>query len=221
MNGKSKMSSESVRSHAREEVSRSNAAPISDAFIPLLILTIWFALAVLMSRDGVWARLPRMVFPASVFLGILIPFLAYLKLRKFRNLVDQIPLQILSLFHLWRLPAGLHFLKLGEEGFLPTGFAHNAGYGDVVVGIAASAFVFWRPARLGYLSFHWVSMVDFILAVGTGLTFTIRGVPLMANIQTFPVALIPSFGVGVTGALSLMTIHRLLRSTEIDLGVKT
>jgi hypothetical protein len=45
--------------------------------------------------------------------------------------------------------------------------------------------------------------------VGTGLTYTLLGDPLMDTISTFPLILIPLFMVGVSGAVHLIVFHLL------------
>jgi len=194
--------------------SNSKANEKTGLFKVILVLVIWFTAASAAAISGIWGRLPRFAFPACVLAGIFIPFLYYLKNPGFQARLRAVPIHLLSLFHVWRFPAGLYFLQLGANGLLPATFAHNAGYGDVTVGLASLVFIFHRPGKKAALAFQAISMADFIGAVGTGLTFTVLKVPGMANIQNFPVALIPGFGVGVTGALSLMTIHRLLRSSN-------
>jgi len=53
---------------------------------------------------------------------------------------------------------------------------------------------------------------DFICAVGTGLTFTLIGDPLMATLTTLPMALIPLFGVGISGASHIVALNALRRA---------
>ena len=74
------------------------------------------------------------------------------------------------------------------------------------VGIAVPIVLYYR-----YIVFHVFSLLDFVGAVGTGLTFTLLQVPLMENIATFPLVLIPLYGVCVTGALSWMALDTFLR----------
>jgi hypothetical protein len=65
----------------------------------------------------------------------------------------------------------------------------------------------WRFGS--YVGFHLFGFADFVVAVGTGVTFSLLGDPLMETLQVLPMVLIPLFGVPVTGALHLMTLHRL------------
>lgn len=60
-------------------------------------------------------------------------------------------------------------------------------------------------------SFHLFGFADFVVAIGTGPTLFLQNDPLMAGIQTLPMALIPFFGVGVSGASHLMAFDLLRR----------
>jgi hypothetical protein len=58
-------------------------------------------------------------------------------------------------------------------------------------------------------------MLDFIAALYTGLRSTLRGDTRMRTIATFPLALIPLFGVGLSGAAHLIAFD-LLRDPKIE-----
>ena len=92
----------------------------------------------------------------------------------------------------------------------------NAAWGDLLAGLAAP-LVILGAARLSarskvraYLAFHLFSFGDFVLAVGTGLTLTVLGDPLMDTLLNTPMALVPLWGVPITGAISLLALHRLI-----------
>lgn len=69
---------------------------------------------------------------------------------------------------------------------------------------------FAAPENLSkYVAFHIFGLLDFIVAVGTGLTLTLLETPLIENVAGFPIVLIPLFGVPVTGALHIILLHRL------------
>lgn len=114
---------------------------------------------------------------------------------------------------IWRIPAALAFFWYGAQGLLPPVFVRNAGWGDLIAGIAAIPVVFWLPQRAwrrtSLIGFYCFSFADFVIAVGTGFTFSLLGDPLMATLKTFPMALIPLFGVPLTGSLSIIALHRL------------
>jgi hypothetical protein len=94
---------------------------------------------------------------------------------------------------------------------LPDLFVRNAAWGDLIAGTLALALAFLPASRSGYWTFHLFGFADFVLAVGTGLMFTLADDPRMAPIITLPVALIPLFGVGISGATHLMAFDLLRR----------
>lgn len=143
--------------------------------------------------------------------GIMTPVLFYYFNGSFRSYIVFIGLKYLTLFNIWRIPAGLVFLYYGSHNLLPEQFVHNAAYGDLAVGVLVP-IVLMLPGGIGkYLAFHIFGLLDFVVAVGTGLTLTLLQVPLMENIRTFPIVLIPLYGVCITGALHMMTLDILLR----------
>lgn len=143
----------------------------------------------------------------------------YARSGRVRRAVANEDLRVLTLVHAWRIPAGLAFLGYGAHGQLPGLFATLAGWGDLLAGLLALIAVglISRGAsyeRAGYVAFHAFGMLDFVVAVGTGFAFSIYGDPLMDVIKSLPLVLIVFFGVPVTGALGIATLHRLLRAQE-------
>jgi hypothetical protein len=69
--------------------------------------------------------------------------------------------------------------------------------------------------RSTYVAFHLFGLSDFIAALVTGLSVTLRGDARMRTIATFPLALIPLFGVGLSGAAHLIAFD-LLRDRRIE-----
>jgi len=133
-----------------------------------------------------------------------------------RRLVYEVDLSYLTLFNAWRVPAAIAFFLVGAAGLLPAQFVTNAAWGDLIAGLLAPIVVV-VAARLAarnrvraYLAFHVFSFGDFVVAVGTGLTFTLLADPLMRTLLETPMALIPLWGVPITGAISLLALHRLI-----------
>ncbi len=106
------------------------------------------------------------------------------------------------------------FLHYGSQNLLPERFASNAGYGDLAVGLLVPIVLMLRESTSKYLAFHIFGLLDFTVAVGTGLTFTLLQVPLIENLASFPIVLIPIYGVCVSGALSIMTLDILINKTK-------
>ena len=68
-----------------------------------------------------------------------------------------------------------------------------------------------RRRRNRYWVFHLFGFADFVVAVGTGLTYFLLNDPRMSGIQTLPMALIPFYGVGISGASHIMAFDLLRR----------
>jgi hypothetical protein len=104
------------------------------------------------------------------------------------------------MFHIWRIPAGVLFLYYAAIGGLPVVFAVIAGVGDILAGLAAATLIGREATPQRLKRIHAFGFADFVSAVGTGLTSTLIGDPLMSTLTTLPMALIPLFGVGLSGS---------------------
>lgn len=174
----------------------------------------WFSVVVLASASGLLGALGRTFMPGYailVALGIAAPTAAYFALPPVRATIDAVGLRALTLMHLWRIPAAAVFGYYGVRGELPAPFWILAGFGDLLAGAYAGTLLFGAPGPARYKSIHRFGFVDFVVAVGTGLSFTLVGDPRMAVLTTLPVALIPLFGVGLSGASHLIAFSMLRR----------
>ena len=182
---------------------------------PLALTTaiaVWLAAVLFAAQSGALATLGRVFMPAYALLvatGIAVPVLAYFFLPGVRRAVDAIGLHRLTLLHIWRMPAALMFFYFGLRGELPPLFWLLAGTGDLLAG-AYAATMLWRPrAAANYRAVHRFGFADFVIAVGTGLSFTLLQDPRMALLTTLPMALIPLFGVGLSGASHIVALNML------------
>jgi hypothetical protein len=180
------------------------------------LLLIWGGLVALAATAGLTQAIPTVFVPLPIGVALALPLLLYARSERLQAMVAAEDLRWLTLFHAWRIPAGLTFLWYGAQGELPALFSTLAGWGDVAAGGLAIGAVLVLPRlrrgqRAGYLAVHAFGMIDFAMAVGTGFTFSVLGTPLMGAVQELPLVLIVFFGVPVTGALGLMTLHRLVR----------
>lgn len=181
----------------------------------------WFVLALTALGTSVFAagyyedlsKINTNWVPPLVVTSIAILVLVYYLNENFRSYIWSIDLKHLTIFHLWRIVAALVFFHYGSENLLPKQFVIDAGYGDLTVGLLVPVVLMLPSGDRKYLLFHIFGMLDFVIAVGTGFTFNvILHDPLMANITTFPIVLIPLYGVPITGAISIMTLDRLIKS---------
>lgn len=177
-----------------------------------LVLTLWAAIVSIAGYFNLFVKLPLPSVGILATLGITFPVIIYYRSMAFQGYIRSLDPLHLTLFHVWRILAGFTFLYYGSQNLLPQQFVTNAGYGDLIVGFLVPLVLIAKPSRNKYVAFHIFSLLDFVGAVGTGLTFTILQVPLMENIATFPLVLIPLYGVCITGALSWMALDTLLRS---------
>lgn len=176
----------------------------------LLIATaVWLAAVVAAAQSGALAALGRAFMPGYALLvaiGIATPVLAYFSVPAVRGAVNALGLHRLTLLHIWRIPAALLFFYYGWRGELPGLFWLLAGVGDLLAGLFAATLL-WRPrTAANYRAVHIFGFTDFVVAVGTGLTFTLLQDPRMALLTTLPMALIPLFGVGLSGASHIVAL---------------
>ncbi len=173
---------------------------------------LWLGSVIWASESGALSALGRSFMPGFavlVALGIGIPVALYFALPAVRRSVDAIGLHRLTLMHIWRIPAALVFFDYGVRGELPPLFWILAGAGDLLAGTYAATLL-WRPPSLAlYRRIHLFGFADFVTAVGSGLTFTLLRDPRMSLLTTLPMALIPLFGVGLSGASHIVALHTL------------
>lgn len=191
-----------------------NAVPLHSLQIERRVaatLLIWLAAVVAASGLGLLAEIPLPLFGGLVAIGIALPTAAYFALPALRAWAERVGIRALTLLHVWRIPAALVFFEYGAADLLPAEFVRNAAWGDLAAGTLA-AFVFTLPEwRAKYWAVHLFGFADFVLAVGTGLLLSLTAAPLMGNIATFPIVLIPLFGVGLSGAAHIITLDLLRR----------
>ncbi len=186
--------------------------PNRAAAITAAIVVAWFGAVVTGASNGWLAALHPPLIAALVAASITLPVLAFTVLPGFRALVTAIGQRWIILFHVWRVPAAVLFLLLGLAGQLPPLFWILAGGGDLLAGLFAG----WTASRpltdARIAAFHRFGFADFVVAVGTGLTFTLLDDPRMATVTQLPLALVVLFGVGISGASHIMAFAMLRRA---------
>jgi hypothetical protein len=175
------------------------------------IISIWGLSVAVGSHFGLFSMFPLPWFALLVAIGIIAPVLSYYGSSTFRAYIQHQHLNYLTVFHLWRVPAALVWFYYGSQNLLPETFVHNAAWGDLVAGLLVIPVLILPNHHWKYWAFHLFGMTDFVVAVGTGLTFSLLQVPMMATITTYPVALVPLFGVGISGASHIMALDLLTR----------
>lgn len=175
-------------------------------------LAAWFATVIFVSSYGILQALGEIFMPGFailVVIAIAIPTLTYFSSSNVKKVIDQIGIRRLTLFHTWRIAAGLFFLYYAYTNQLPIVFALIAGIGDILAGLAASRALARNVTISELRRIHQFGFLDFVSAVSTGLTFTLIGDPLMQTLTTLPMALIPLFGVGLSGSTHIICLTLL------------
>lgn len=151
-----------------------------------------------------------------IALGIVVPVTVYAMSKGFRAYIEAVGLRTLTAFHIWRIAAALLFFWYGAHNLLPAIFVQNAGWGDLIAGLLALGVTLLPASRNRYLIFHIFGFADFVVAVGTGLALFLLHDPRMAGIETLPMALVPLYGVGISGASHIMAFDLLRRHVGIE-----
>ncbi|CAN5419031.1 hypothetical protein BH11MYX1_BH11MYX1_48600 [soil metagenome] len=148
-------------------------------------------------------------------IGIAAPVLLYYASTRVRSTIDATGIDALTLMHVWRIAAALVFFYYGAAGARPALFWVPSGVGDFRAGAYARSLLFGDTSFERNRRVHLFGFADFVSAVGLGLTFTLLGEPRMARLTTLPLALIPLFGVGLSGASHIIALTSLLRRPSV------
>jgi hypothetical protein len=189
-----------------------------------LAFAAWFALMVAAGAIGVFDNRIGIGTPAigaAVLIPVLLVAYAGARLPGIASAVSAIPTPFLIGVNCVRI-LGVLFLLLHADRQLSAPFAPSAGWGDILVGVAALPVAFqavrqtryWRVLTLAWNSF---GLLDLIVAIGLGVTsapgspirlfFTEPGTVLMG---TLPWVLTPAFIVPLLILTHLELFHRLL-----------
>lgn len=180
--------------------------------VVLAVIALWGLGVIAAVEFGLYQPIPRALIGPIIVAGAVLPFLAYRFMPALRDYIEALGIRRLTVFHVWRVLAVPVFLWYGATGRLPDVMAQDAAWGDLIAASLALAMAFLPARRTSYWLFHVVGFADLVIAVGTGLVFTLLGDPRMGAIITLPLALIPLYGVGITAATHLMAFDLLVRS---------
>jgi hypothetical protein len=184
-------------------------------------LAVWALAVAASAQSGVFASLFPPLIAVMVAATIVLPALVYFASPSLKAFADGVGHRPILAFHTWRIPAALLFFWYGANGALPPAFWVLAGLGDLIAGGWAAWLLFRPESEARYRAFHVFGSADFVLAVGTGLTFTLLQDPRMASVAVLPLALIPLFGVGISGVTHLVAFDMLRRGTSLKLAAST
>lgn len=173
----------------------------------VILLTIWGVASFLLGYFGFFNFIPRPLFGLCVMLILATLVVLYFKNKTFQHYSNQIPLKSIALFHSWRIFAGWIFLSYSDR--LPETFVNNAAYGDIIAGFLGLGVLIVGQTKLNYYIFNVLGLIDFFLAVGTGLFLTFAMDPKMDSIIQLPLIMIPLFGVPISGYTHFISLYRL------------
>ena len=181
----------------------------------------WGSLVAVAASSGFLRSLYPPVIGPLVGLGIALPVIVYFSSSALKAYFRTIGLYPITVFHVWRIPAALVFFWYGLHGVLPPAFWILAGVGDLLSGVFTLPLLRGPASRNTYLSKHLFGFADFVVAVGTGLTLTLLHDPRMGAIRDLPLALIPLFGVGISGASHIIAFHLLWSERRSSAGASS
>jgi hypothetical protein len=179
------------------------------------VIIAWAGVVIAGAQFGVFSALYMPLIAAIVAMTIVLPTLWYFASPALRVYADHVGHRPIALLHIWRVPAALLFFWYGAAGELPPLFWMLAGTGDFIAGSFAAYLMFRPESARRYLAFHIFGFADFAVAVGTGLAYTLLQDSRMAPIAVLPMALIPLFGVGISGATHLIAFDMLRRGSGL------
>jgi hypothetical protein len=167
-----------------------------------LVVFVWLVVAAIVGATGALRQSP--VPPPAVAVGLTIAALLVVRLsRGAREGVQQLGPGPLVLFHVVRIAAGVYFLVLGASGVIPREFTTPAGWGDILVGVAA-IWVLLRclPVRTpwqqwAFYLWNVAGLLDILAVIGNAIRLYIRDPSFVEPFMSLPLALLPTFVVPV------------------------
>ena len=185
----------------------------------VLILAIWFALALVVSSFGFFRNASAPAVAGTVWgltaFALFVCWFRALAVSESRP-NTEINLRWLIVPHLARF-VGVYFLILGSNGQLPNAFARPAGVGDILTAAAATLILVFPTLRNRPVLFLWntFGLVDIILVVFLALRSGLRDWLSMAPLREFPLSLLPTFVVPIIITSHLVIFIRLARSRSL------
>lgn len=176
----------------------------------MTVLLIWVLTVVVTAQSGLLSQLYLPIISMIIAATIVLPTVWYSRSQALQDWTRSVGMRRIVAFHIWRIPAAALFFYFGLRGELPLNFWVLAGVGDFIAGCYAVYITMKKqPKARDYRKFHLVGFTDFVVAVGTGLTYTVLQDPKIATITLLPMALIPLFGVGISGASHLVSFDMM------------
>ncbi len=182
----------------------------------------WFIAALVGGAMGQFNR-PE-VPPLALGAFLLVPLggftLAYWTSPRLRHALDQIPLWLLTISHVWRF-VGLGFVVGTLVRVLPPQFGYPEGIGDVLAAVFCIPLALSMRRnhhsprlRVAFVAWNVFGLIDLLSAISMGVLYsngpigTLRTGPSTELMITFPVSIIPTFFVPLFILLHLLSLKR-------------
>ncbi|MEM7799619.1 MAG: hypothetical protein AAF633_10550 [Chloroflexota bacterium] len=162
------------------------------------VIGLWFGVGIAASTGNIISEQTVIFFALPpILLGFLLSFYPPLK-----ALIKEIPTHWLIGLQAYRAAGGVFLFPYWTAGILTTGFAMNAGIGDILTGIFAipvAILVLRRGinARWAFLAWTAFGILDLIVAFGSAayFGFAVEGVQPLFPITIIPLFFGPPFGI--------------------------
>ncbi len=178
----------------------------------------WLALALFLAGQGTFRSAVNQPVPyiaLAIGIPILVGALFVRGSKQVREIIASVPQSQLVAFQFYRV-IGATFLVLHAGGQLPAIFALPAGYGDLLVGLAA-LLIGTRYAGNDQLVtlWNWFGISDLVVALATGFLsapsrfqmFSLDAPDFL--IGSFPLVMIPIFAVPLSIVLHLVSLTKM------------
>ncbi|MGB8216686.1 MAG: hypothetical protein WCE94_05215 [Candidatus Methanoperedens sp.] len=186
------------------------------------IVGIWFLLAFVGGMLGIFYT-PNEP-PLFVGLFILVPIigfiLAYAVSMRMRRTVNQFPLWLMTIAHVWRF-VGTGFVVGAILKILPIQFGYPEGFGDIIaasfcipLALAIRKKRFSPGLRTAFIAWNVFGIIDLIAAISLGVLYSASSFGVLrtslstAPMTAFPINLIPTFFVPLFILLHLLGLKR-------------
>ncbi len=178
----------------------------------LIIVGIWFALALIVGASGILESLLEPRIQAILFGLTALVLLSYWRVRSFKGWVDSLPIKTIIAAHLSRF-VGFYFLFLYGRCELPYQFAVIGGWGDIIVATLAILVLFLPTSgsrgRIIVLAWNTIGLADILFVVITAGRLALTEPQSMIALTHLPMSLLPLFLVPIIIATHIIIFARL------------
>lgn len=208
-----------LASHGHQvNISSPGVVSVSESrwLVPVFV-GVWLVAAIAVGAAGLLEGL-RPPVPQGILLLLTLAVLHLLyRVEPVRSWGLGVDARVFVAFHLTRF-VGFEFLRLYERGELPAEFALTAGWGDIVVAVAAIPLLVAGPPagrlRPWYLVWNVVGLVDILLVVGLATRLALADATALAPLLRFPLSLLITFVVPIVIATHVWLFRRIRGGSE-------